>query len=157
VQADSFRSLSCRSVRWRTAGKLGTDGTFPSFSDECLVNDQSVPSFFRADLCRRLGPIPEARAPYEKELALARQESGPTTAAPMHPVFHLLCPSQKTWISYPSRSRLAKSALTACRPFRRALSCSSRFVGCTSGRDATPVTEVRVRESGNDIRRTYKP
>ena len=92
VQADSFRSLSCRSVRWRTAGKTGDRrNVTPSFSDEWrLVNDQSVPSFFRADLCRRLGPIPEARAPYEKELALARQESGPTTAAPMHQVFHLL-------------------------------------------------------------------
>lgn len=32
--------------------------------------------FFRADLCRRLGPIPEARASYEKALALARQEPG---------------------------------------------------------------------------------
>ena len=28
----------------------------------------------RADLCRRLGRIPEARASYEKALALARQE-----------------------------------------------------------------------------------
>ena len=90
MQADSFRSLSCRTGAGQRE-KLGTDGTFPSFSDEWrLVNDQSVPSFFRADLCRRLGPIPEARAPYEKELALAQQESGPTTVAPMHQVFHLL-------------------------------------------------------------------
>jgi RNA polymerase sigma-70 factor (ECF subfamily) len=29
----------------------------------------------RADLCRRLGRIPEARASYEKALALAPQES----------------------------------------------------------------------------------
>jgi RNA polymerase sigma-70 factor (ECF subfamily) len=28
----------------------------------------------RADLCRRLGRLPEARASYEKALALARQE-----------------------------------------------------------------------------------
>jgi RNA polymerase sigma-70 factor, ECF subfamily len=28
----------------------------------------------RADLCRRLGRIPEARASYEKALAMARQE-----------------------------------------------------------------------------------
>jgi RNA polymerase sigma-70 factor (ECF subfamily) len=28
----------------------------------------------RADLCRRLGRIPEGRASYEKALALARQE-----------------------------------------------------------------------------------
>jgi RNA polymerase sigma-70 factor (ECF subfamily) len=28
----------------------------------------------RADLCRRLGRIPEARASYEKALALAQQE-----------------------------------------------------------------------------------
>ena len=33
--------------------------------------------------------------------------------------------------------------------FRRALSCSSRFAGCTSGRGG-PVTEVRVSESRND-------
>jgi RNA polymerase sigma-70 factor (ECF subfamily) len=30
--------------------------------------------FLRADLCRRLGRIPEARASYEKALALAQQE-----------------------------------------------------------------------------------
>jgi len=30
----------------------------------------------RADLCRRLGRIPEARASYEKALALAQQEPG---------------------------------------------------------------------------------
>ena len=28
-----------------------------------------------------------------------------------------------------------------------------RFAGCTSGRDASPVTEVRISESRNDIRR----
>jgi len=34
----------------------------------------TLPSFSRADLCRRLGRIPEVRASYEKALALAQQE-----------------------------------------------------------------------------------
>jgi Rhodopirellula transposase DDE domain len=34
----------------------------------------TISSFFRVDLCRRLGRIPEGRASYEKALAPARQE-----------------------------------------------------------------------------------
>jgi RNA polymerase sigma-70 factor (ECF subfamily) len=49
----------------------------------CLIDDllarESLSHYHlahsaRADLCRRLGRIPEARASYEKALALARQE-----------------------------------------------------------------------------------
>jgi RNA polymerase sigma-70 factor (ECF subfamily) len=49
----------------------------------CLINDllareelanYSLAYSARADLCRRLGRLPEARASYEKALALARQE-----------------------------------------------------------------------------------
>jgi hypothetical protein len=51
----------------------------PQFFDEWrLVNVPPVlsfpSSFFRADLCQRLGRIPEAPASYDKAFALARQE-----------------------------------------------------------------------------------
>jgi RNA polymerase sigma-70 factor (ECF subfamily) len=39
------------------------------------LSDYHLAHSARADLCRRLGRIPEARASYEKALALARQES----------------------------------------------------------------------------------
>ena len=49
----------------------------------CLIDDlltreeldnYSLAYSARADLCRRLGRLPEARASYEKALSLARQE-----------------------------------------------------------------------------------
>jgi len=53
------------------------------FGEWKLVNVPSVPTFFqyhlahsaRAELCRSLGRIPEARASYEKALGLAAQEA----------------------------------------------------------------------------------
>ena len=56
-----------------------TPGTFPSFFERMEIGDRAAfpqffPPIFRADLCRRLGRIAEARASYEKALALARQE-----------------------------------------------------------------------------------
>jgi RNA polymerase sigma-70 factor, ECF subfamily len=46
--------------------------------DELLAREQlsghHLAHSARADMCRRLGRIPEARASYEKALALARQE-----------------------------------------------------------------------------------
>ena len=47
--------------------------------DDLLARDQlsnyHLAHSARADLCRRLGRIPEARASYEKALALAQQET----------------------------------------------------------------------------------
>jgi len=39
------------------------------------LSDYHLAHSARADLCRRLGRIPEARASYEKALALAQKES----------------------------------------------------------------------------------
>lgn len=55
--------------------KKGRLETFPSPSNEWrLVNVRPVPVFSVRTLCRRLGRSPEARASYEKALALALQE-----------------------------------------------------------------------------------
>ena len=54
--------------------------------DELLAREQlsgyHLAYSARADMCRRLGRIPEARASYEKALALVRQEPSTTNSAP---------------------------------------------------------------------------
>ena len=45
-----------------------------AIEEHCPRRSNHLAHSARADLCRRLGRIPEARASYEKALALARQE-----------------------------------------------------------------------------------
>ena len=74
-QHDSCVAVLCTHGRVECPGVNGDSRNVPQFFERMEIGERSVcPQFSRADLCRRLGRTPEARASYEKAFALVPQE-----------------------------------------------------------------------------------